>query len=102
MSLSPSLGAGRLAGFFVRSRLRSFRNGLRARGRRRQPIVIAVAGLVTSLAYVGLFWQAFSVVVATVDLAGQAAALAVVAGVLALGSFSAKAASSEAVRAGSA
>ncbi|HEY5089275.1 MAG TPA: hypothetical protein VIK30_04865, partial [Polyangia bacterium] len=102
MSGSPSLGAGTLAGLFVRSRLRSFRNGLRARGRRRQPMLIAVAGVVTALAYVGLFSQAFSVVVATVDLAGQAAALAVVAGALALGSFSAKAASSEAVRAGSA
>ena len=102
MNASPSLGAGALAGLFVRSRLRSFRNGLRARGRRRQPIVIAIAGLVTSLAYVGLFSQAFSVVVASVDLAGQVAALTVVAGALALGSFSAKAASSEAVRAGSA
>src|SRR5580698_1337852 len=73
---------------------------LRARGRRRQPLVIAVAAVLTSLAYVGLFAQAFSVVVATADVAAQIAALAVVAGALTVGSFSAKAASSEAVRAG--
>jgi hypothetical protein len=102
VSASASLGAGTLAALFVRSRLRSFRNGLRARGRRRAPVVIAVAGVLTSLAYIGLFSQAFSVVVATVDLAGQTAALAVVAGTLAFGSFLAKAASSEAMRAGSA
>jgi hypothetical protein len=97
-----SIGVGTLAALVVRSRLRSFRNGLRARGRRRYPLVIATAGILTSLAYVGLFSQAFSVIVATVNLAGQAAALTLVAGALAFGSFSAKAASSEAVRAGSA
>lgn len=101
MSASASIGVRSLAALFVRSRLRSFRNGLRARGRRRTPVVIAVAGVLTSLAYVGLFSQAFSVVVATVDLAGQANALAVVAGTLAFSSFSAKAASGEAMRAGS-
>ena len=98
--MSASIGAGELAGLFVRARLRSLRNGLRARGRRRQPLVVAVAALLTSLAYVGLFAQAFSVVVATADVAAQIAALAVVAGALTVGSFSAKAASSEAVRAG--
>jgi hypothetical protein len=102
VSASVSIGAGRLAGLFVRSRLRSLRNGLRARGRRRQPLVIATAAVLTSLAYVGLFAQAFSVVVATADVAAQIAALAVVAGALTFGSFSAKAASSEAVRAGTA
>ena len=102
MSASPSIGAGTLAALFVRSRLRSFRNGLRARGRRRHPVVVAIAGILTSLAYVGLFSQAFSAVVGAVDLDGQAAALAVVAGALAFGSFTAKAASSDAVRAGSA
>jgi len=102
VSASPSIGAATLAWLFVRSRLRSFRNGLRARGRRSRPMVLAVAGLLISLAYIGLFSQAFSVLVATVDLAGQTAALTVVAGALALGSFSARAASSESVRAGSA
>jgi hypothetical protein len=102
VSASPSIGAGTLAGLFVRSRLRSLRNGLRARGRRRQPLVIAVAAVLTALAYVGLFAQAFSVVVATADVPAQIAALAVVAGALTLGSFSAKAASGEAVRAGTA
>ncbi|HZL20951.1 MAG TPA: hypothetical protein VFG23_24670, partial [Polyangia bacterium] len=91
--MSASIGAGELAGLFVRARLRSLRNGLRARGRRRQPLVVAVAALLTSLAYVGLFAQAFSVVVATADVAAQIAALAVVAGALTVGSFSAKAAS---------
>jgi hypothetical protein len=102
VSAWPSIGAGRLAALFVRSRLRSLRNGVRARGRRGSPLVVTVAGVLTAIAYVGLFAQAFSVVVATVDLAGQATALALVVGVLAFGSLSAKTASSEAVRAGSA
>jgi hypothetical protein len=95
------IGAGRLAVLLIRARLRSFRNGLRARGRRRAPLFLVAAGLLISFAYVGLFAQAFSTVVATVGLPGQAAALAVVAGTIALGSLAAKAASNEAVRAGS-
>jgi hypothetical protein len=102
VSAPASIDAGSLAALFIRSRLRSFRNGLRARGRRRTPLVIAGAAVLTSLAYVGLFSQAFSSVVAAVGLGGQAAALAIVAGALAFASFAAKAASSEAVRAGSA
>ena len=91
----------RLAALLVRVRLRSLRNGLRLRGRARAPLVVAAAALVTSVAYVGLFAQAFSVVVATVGPRGQGAALGVVAGLLAFGSWAAKAASSEALRAGS-
>ena len=64
-------------------------------------VVVAAAALVTSVAYVGLFAQAFAVVVATVGPRGQGAALGVVAGLLAFGSWAAKAASSEALRAGS-
>ena len=96
------IGAGPLAALLIRSRLRSFRNGLRARGSRRTPVLATVAGLVIALAYVGLFSQAFSAIVGAVGLVGQAAALALVTGTLALGSLTAKAASSDAVRAGSA
>ncbi len=96
------IGAGPLAVLLIRSRLRSFRNGLRARGSRRTPVLTTVAGLIIALAYVGLFSQAFSAIVAAVGPAGQAAALALVTGTLALGSLTAKAASSDAVRAGSA
>ena len=90
-----------LARIFVRIRLRSFRNGLRARGRGRFPLLVTGVGLLLSVAYVGLFAQAFSVVAANTGPAGQGAALAVVAGALALGSLAAKAASNEAARAGS-
>ena len=85
----------------MRARVRSLRNGVRLRGRVRAPVVVAAAALVTSVAYVGLFAQAFAVVVATVGPRGQGAALGVVAGLLAFGSWAAKAASSEALRAGS-
>jgi hypothetical protein len=99
MSAIGIIGPARLAELLVRARLRSFRNGLR--GRARAPLVVAVASLVIALAYVGLFAQSFSVVVATVGPREQAAALAAVAGLLALASWAAKAASSEALRAGS-
>ncbi len=94
-----SVGPARLAALLVRARLRSFRNGLR--GRARAPLLVAGASVVIALAYVGLFAQSFSVVVATVGPREQAAALAAVAGLLALASWAAKAASSEALRAGS-
>jgi hypothetical protein len=96
------IGAGPLAALLIRSRLRSFRNGLRARGSRRTPVLATVAGLVIALAYVGLFSQAFSAIVGAVGLVEQTAALALVTGTLALGSLTAKAASNDAVRAGSA
>ena len=95
------LDARTLAALLIRSRLRSFRNGLSARGRR-TPLLVAIAGFVIALAYVGLFSQAFATIVASVGLAEQAAALALVTGALTLGSLTAKAASSDAVRAGSA
>ena len=102
MIAAQPIGAGPLAALLIRSRLRSFRNGLRARGSRRTPVLATVAGLVIALAYVGLFSQAFSAIVGAVGLPEQAAALALVTGTLALGSLTAKAASSDAVRAGSA
>lgn len=101
MTPAPSTGAARLAGLLVRARLRSFRNGLRLRGRARTPLLVATAALVTAVAYVGLFAQSFAVVVATVGPAAQAAALATVTGLVAFASWAAKAASSEALRAGS-
>jgi hypothetical protein len=96
------ISAGPLAALLIRARLRSFRNSLRARGSRRTPVLATVAGLIIALAYVGLFSQAFSTIVASVGLVEQSAALALVTGTLALGSLTAKAASSDAVRAGSA
>jgi hypothetical protein len=99
---APPIGAGPLAALLIRSRLRSFRNGLRARGSRRGPVLATVAGVIIALAYVGLFSQAFSAIVGAVGLVEQTAALALVTGTLALGSLTAKAASSDAVRAGSA
>ena len=102
MIAAQPIGAGPLAALLIRSRLRSFRNGLRARGSRRTPVLATVAGLVIALAYVGLFSQAFSTIVGAVGLVEQAAALALVTGTLALGSLTAKAASNDAVRAGSA
>ncbi len=101
MIAAPPIGAGPLAALLIRSRLRSFRNGLRARGSRRTPVLVTVGGLVIAFAYVLLFAQAFSTIVRTVGLLEQTAALALVTGTLALGSLTAKAASSEAVRAGS-
>jgi hypothetical protein len=65
------------------------------------PVVALVVGVVMAASYVMLFVQAFGVICATTDLAGQVTALAVVALTISFGSFSAKAASSEAVLAGS-
>ena len=90
--------AGRL---MIRSRLRSFRNGLRVRGSA-EPLLVAIAGSSSRSPTSGLFSQAFATIVASVGLAEQAAALGLVTGALTLGSLTAKAASSDAVRAGSA
>jgi len=95
------IGTLPLARIFVRYRLRSVRNAYRARGRGRTTVFAMVIGVITAFAYVGLFTQAFSVIVHTVDLAGQLAALALVTGTIAFGSLTARAASNEAVRAGS-
>ena len=99
MTAAGVIGPTRLAGLLVRARLRSFRNGLR--GRARGPVLVATAALLIALAYVGLFAQSFAVVVATVGPREQVAALSLVAGLLALASWAAKAASNEALRAGS-
>src|SRR6185369_10014164 len=61
----------------------------------------AIVGVVTALGYVVLFAQAFSIIARTVGMDGQLAALALVTGTIAFGSLAARAASSEAVRAGS-
>src|SRR5262245_19666348 len=89
-----------LARLLVRYRLRMMRNALRARSRGRAMLFATVIGVVTGLAYVGLFGQAFLIVSRTVDLGGQMAVLALVTGTVAFASLSARAASSEAVRAG--
>jgi hypothetical protein len=101
LSSAGSLSPLSLAALFIRFRLRSFRNGLRARGRARSPLLVTLVGVLVSLAYVALFAQAFSVIVAAGDAAAEVAALSVVTAGLALASLSAKAASSEAARAGS-
>jgi hypothetical protein len=95
------LPALRLAALMIRFRLRFLRNGLRARTGGRFPTLVVIVGLFTSASYVGLFANAFSLLCEHTDLAGQSAALAVVAMTIAFGSFTAKAASSEAVLAGS-
>src|SRR3954462_12427995 len=77
------------------------RNAFRARGRGRATLVVAIVGVFTALAYVTLFEQAFSTIARTVDLPGQLATLTLVTGTIAFGSLAARAASNEAVRAGS-
>jgi hypothetical protein len=95
------IGALRLARLWIRFRLRFLWNGMRARGRGRFPLLLVFVGLVLSLSYVGLFSQAFAVICAHTDVAGQVTALAVVTLTIAVGNLTAKAASSEAVLAGS-
>jgi len=90
----------RLAGIFIRYRLRSMRNAFRVR-RRGRAVFATIVGVFTGFAYVALFAQAFSIIVRTVGIEGQLAALALVTGTIAFGSLAARAASSEAVRAGS-
>ncbi|HVV16220.1 MAG TPA: hypothetical protein VHH90_03380 [Polyangia bacterium] len=99
--MTSPIGPLHVAALLVRARLRSLRNGVRLRARVRAPLLVAVAAVAVSAAYVGLFAQAFAVVVATVGREGQGAALGVVAGLLAFGSWAAKAATTEALRAGS-
>jgi len=95
------IGPLRLARLLIRFRLRFLRNGVRVRGRGRFPVLAVVVGVFMSLAYVGLFAQAFAVIRDSVDVPGQIAALAAVTLTIAFGSLTAKAASSEAVLAGS-
>jgi hypothetical protein len=95
------IGALRLARLWIRFRLRFLWNGMRARGRGRFPVLLVGVSLALSASYVGLFAQAFGVICERTDVAGQVTALAAVALTIALGSFTAKAASSEAVLAGS-
>jgi hypothetical protein len=95
------IGVRQLAAIFIRYRLRSMRNAFRARGRGRTAVLATGIGVFIAVMYVGLFTQSFSIVVSTVDLAGQLAVLALVIGTISFGSLAARAASSEAVRAGS-
>ncbi|HVZ72167.1 MAG TPA: hypothetical protein VHJ20_07315 [Polyangia bacterium] len=95
------LPATRLAGLMIRYRLRFLRNGLRARTGGRFPTLVVFVGLFTAAAYVGMFANAFAQLCEHTDVRGQIAALAVVAMSIAFGSFTAKAASTEAVLAGS-
>ena len=99
--MTASIDVFRLASIFIRYRLRSMRNAFRARGRGRTTLFAVVVAVATGLAYVGLFGQAFAVIAKTVDMTGQLAALALVITTVAFGSLAARAASAEAVRAGS-
>jgi hypothetical protein len=99
--MTASIDVFRLASIFIRYRLRSMRNAVRARGRGRTTLFAVVFGAITGLAYAALFAQAFSVIARTVDLTGQLAALVLVITTVAFGSLAARAASAEAVRAGS-
>ena len=100
-ALPGAIGVLRLASILIRYRLRTMRNAFRARGRGRSTLFAAIIGVATGLAYVSLFTQAFFVMAHTVDWAGQVAVLALVTSTIGLGSLAARAASSEAVRAGS-
>jgi hypothetical protein len=95
------IGALRLAGILIRFRLRSLRNGFRGGTRRRSPLFVTAVVLVMGLAYATLFTQAFAIIARNADIAGQIAALALILGTSTLGSLAARAASNEAVRAGS-
>jgi hypothetical protein len=95
------LGAFKLARLLIGLRLRSFRNAFRARARGRSPMFVTAVVLGTGVAYVGLLTHAFGTIARHTDLAGQITALALVVGMSALGSLAARAASNEAVRAGS-
>lgn len=95
------IGTLALARILIRYRLRSMRNAFRVRRRGRTTLFATVVGVMTAFAYVGLFGQAFSIIAQTVDMSGQLAALTLVTGTIAFGSLAARAASSEAVRAGS-
>jgi hypothetical protein len=100
-SARQDLDVLRLARILVRFKLRAARNAFRATGRGRRLLVAAGIGVFIAMMYVGLFTQSFSIVATTVDLPGQLAVLALVTGTIAFGSLTARAASSEAVRAGS-
>ena len=97
VSAGGPIDAFRLAGLLIRFRLRSMRNTIRVR---RRGLFATIVGVATAFAYVGLFAQAFTVITRTVALPGQLAALVLVTGTIAFGSLAARAASSEAVRAG--
>jgi hypothetical protein len=101
VAIGGPLDAFRLARISIRFRLRSMRNAFRARRRGRMVLFATIVGVAMAFAYVGLFAQAFTVIAHTVGLHGQVAVLALVTGTIAFGSLAARAASSEAVRAGS-
>jgi hypothetical protein len=90
----------RVALLLTRFRARYLLNALRSR-RTRLPVLVVVVSLLSSLAYVGLFCQAFAAMTEATDLRGQAAALALIVSTIVLGGFAAKAAGSDAVLAGS-
>ncbi|HEX3697331.1 MAG TPA: CPBP family glutamic-type intramembrane protease [Polyangia bacterium] len=90
----------RVAALLTWFRLRYLRNALRSR-RTRLPVLVVAVSLLSSLAYIGLFCQAFAAMTETTDLRGQAAALALIVGTIVVGGLAAKAAGSDAVLAGS-
>jgi len=93
----------RLTRLFVGLRWRLVRNAFRRRRQRGggsgYTLPLAM-GLLTSIAYVGLFSQSFGAIVAATDLDGQRAALALIAGTIAFGALAARAASGDAALAG--
>ena len=92
----------RLTRLLVGLRFRLLRNLLRRRRRSGgAPGLAPLLGLVTSVAYVGLFSQSFAAIVAATDGQGQAAALSLIVGVIVLGTLAAKAAAGDTVLAGS-
>jgi membrane protease YdiL (CAAX protease family) len=101
-SAGGAIPIARLTRLLIALRFRLLRNLLRRRrGSGRAPGLAPLLGLVTSVAYVGLFSQSFGAIVGTTDLEGQAAALSLIAGVIVLGTLAAKAAAGDTVLAGS-
>lgn len=99
---SPHLtgvGAVRLARLLVRARLRHTWNLVRARPNGLGGILLLL-GLGSSAAYVMLFSAALDVIGRRAGVSGQATALALMAGAIALGSLGSKAAAGDAVLAG--
>jgi len=91
----------RLTRILIRIRLGTMLNAFRVRRRGRSALLVLVIGVIVGFSYVGLFAQAFSIITRTIGIDGQIATLALVTGTIAFGSLAARAASNEAVRAGS-
>lgn len=96
------LGPPALAVLLVRYRYRHLWNAFRHSRQKRPVRLLAAVGVLTPAFYVGLFSQSFGQIVRLSSPATQTAALAAMAGAIALASLMAKAASSESAQAGAA